>query len=94
VVVKGKTEPVSVYEILDFHNEESFPNLDEVAGHFKADHKFYRACEFDRAIRQFSDALELNPSDALSQTYVGRCEEIKADPPEKPWNGVRVMKTK
>ena len=94
VVVKGKTAPVSVYEILDFHSEETFPNLAEVVGHFKAGLKFYRDCEFDRAIRQFSDALELNPGDALSKTYIGRCEEMKLDPPEKPWNGVRVMKTK
>jgi adenylate cyclase len=36
IVVKGKTEPVSVYEILDFHTDESFPNLPEVVGHFKA----------------------------------------------------------
>ena len=35
VIVKGKTEPVGVYEILDFHDAESFPNLMEVVGHFK-----------------------------------------------------------
>ncbi len=27
VVVKGKTEPVAVFEVLDYHTEESFPNL-------------------------------------------------------------------
>ena len=26
VVVKGKTEPVAIYELLDYHSEESFPN--------------------------------------------------------------------
>ncbi len=27
VVVKGKTEPVSIYEVMDYHTEETFPNL-------------------------------------------------------------------
>src|SRR3546814_8217350 len=29
VVVKGKTEPVAIYEILDYHTDESYPNLME-----------------------------------------------------------------
>ena len=27
VVVKGKTEPVSVYEVLDHHTDETFPRI-------------------------------------------------------------------
>ncbi len=94
VVVKGKTEPVSVYEILDFHTEETFPNLQEVVGHFKAGLKFYRSGEFDRATKQLTEALALNPSDALCETYLARCEEMKAQAPDDTWVGVRVMKTK
>ena len=29
VIVKGKTEPASIFEILDYHTEETFPNLRE-----------------------------------------------------------------
>ena len=29
VIVKGKTEPVGVYEVLDFHDDSSYPNLVE-----------------------------------------------------------------
>ncbi len=32
VVVKGKTEPVGVFECLDYHNDQSFPNLMDVLG--------------------------------------------------------------
>ena len=42
VVVKGKTEPVSVYEILDYHEEETFPNVMEVLNHFKSALQYYR----------------------------------------------------
>ena len=35
VIVKGKTQPVDVFEILDYHSEESFPNIIEMLGHFR-----------------------------------------------------------
>ena len=34
VIVKGKTEPVGVYEVLDFHTDETFPNLMDVVNYF------------------------------------------------------------
>lgn len=94
IVVKGKTEPVSIYEILDYHSDETFPNLPEVVGHFKAGLKYYRRGEFDRAIKQFREALLLNPDDRLSTTYVERCEALIAYPPEGAWNGIRIMQSK
>ncbi|MGJ8644949.1 MAG: GAF domain-containing protein [Luteolibacter sp.] len=94
VVVKGKTEPVSIYEILDYHTEETFPNLPDVIGHFKEGLNYYRDGEFDRALKQFSAALKLNPDDQLSSTYVHRCEHLKDQPPEGTWDGIWVMKSK
>ena len=35
VIVKGKTTPVSIYEVLDFHTEDSFPNMIDVLSHFR-----------------------------------------------------------
>ena len=94
VVVKGKTEPVGVYEILDYHNDESFPNMPEVLNHFRGGLKYYRGGEFDRAIKQFREALAGHPSDKLSETYIKRCEYLKAHPVEGEWDGVWVMKSK
>ncbi|HYC71249.1 MAG TPA: GAF domain-containing protein [Opitutaceae bacterium] len=93
VVVKGKTEPVGVYELLDYHSDETFPNLPEVVNHFRGGLGYYRKGEFDRAIAQFREALALHPGDRLSATYVERCEYLKAHYP-KDWDGVWVMKSK
>ena len=93
VVVKGKTEPVGVYEVLDFHTEETFPHMPEVIGLFKGALGYYRKGEFDRAIKQFQEALALHPGDKLSVTYIERCHYLKAHPPEN-WDGVWVMKSK
>jgi adenylate cyclase len=94
VIVKGKTEPIGVYEVLDFHTDETFPNLPEVINQFRGGLKYYRSGEFDRAINQFREALALHPGDKLSQTYIQRCEYLKAHPPEGKWDGVWVMKSK
>ncbi len=94
VVVKGKTEPVSVYEILDYHEEETFPNVMEVLNHFKSGLQYYRAGKWDDAIAAFGEALKLNEDDKLTQMYVERCEHLKADPPGDDWNGIWVMKEK
>ncbi len=94
VVVKGKTEPVGVYEILDYHTDETFPNMPEVLNQFRGGLKYYRSGEFDRAIAQFKEALALHPADKLSETYIKRCDYLKAHPIEGQWDGVWVMKSK
>ncbi|MEO5326848.1 MAG: GAF domain-containing protein [Magnetococcus sp. THC-1_WYH] len=94
VVVKGKTKPVSIFEVLDYHTDESFPNLMEVVNYFKDGLGHYQGGRFDKAIRGFQEALKLNPADALSALYIQRCETLQTHPPEGPWDGVYVMNSK
>jgi adenylate cyclase len=94
VIVKGKTEPVGVYEVLDYHTEETFPHLRETVNHFHGGLALYRKGDFDRAIKNFQEALALHPGDKLSQTYIERCQYLKAHPVDGVWNGVWVMKSK
>jgi len=94
VVVKGKTEPVGVYEVLDHHSEESFPNLMDVVSYFNEGMRNYRAARFANAIAQFEKALACNPKDKLSTTYIQRCQHLVANPPGDDWNGVWVMTQK
>ena len=94
LVVKGKTQPVGVYEILEYHTEETFPHLMEVLNHFKDGVAKYRGGNWDSACGAFREALKLNPADGLSQIYIERCERLKSDPPDPGWNGVWVMTEK
>ena len=91
VVVKGKTEPVSVYEVLDHHTDETFPNIMDVVSYFNDGMQHYRAARFEKAIGQFSKALEFNPNDELSALYIERCRHLSQHPPRDSWNGVWVM---
>lgn len=94
VIVKGKSEPVGVYEILDYHSDESFPNLMEVVNYFREGIKHYRNCAWDKAIDAFQEALALHPEDQLSRTYIERCKTLQQNPPSPEWNGVWVMTSK
>jgi adenylate cyclase len=94
VVVKGKTEPVGVYEVLDHHTEESFPNVMDVVSYFNEGMRNYRAARFSNAIAQFEKALACHPRDKLSTTYIERCHHLMDQPPSDDWNGVWVMTQK
>ena len=94
VVVKGKTEPVGVHELLDFHTDETFPNVMEVLNQFKSGLERYRNSQWDDAIGSFNEALGLNPGDKVSQMYIERCNHLKANPPGDDWDGVWVMTSK
>lgn len=93
VVVKGKTKPVEIYEVLDYHSEETFPNLMEVVNNFKAARQHYNKGDFDKAIGLFKECLKANADDKLAQIYIDRCEALMAEPPAE-WDGVYVMTSK
>ncbi|HEY2383764.1 MAG TPA: adenylate/guanylate cyclase domain-containing protein, partial [Terriglobia bacterium] len=94
VIVKGKTQPVGLYEIVDYHSDETFPNIVEVLNAFRDGIRSYRDRRWDAAAKAFREALDLNPADYLSQIYLDRCEHLKQSPPSEDWNGVFVMETK
>ncbi len=94
VVVKGKTRPVSIYEILSHHTEETFPNIVEVLNLFKDGLSMYRNRRWDDAIKLFSAALQLNPADKPSKLFLERAQILKGAPPPDDWAGVWVMDSK
>ncbi len=94
VIVKGKTEPASVYEILDYHTDETFPNLRECLECFREGVASYRRQQWDRAESAFLEALNHCPGDPLTKIYMQRIAQMRAHPPGDAWNGVWVMQTK
>jgi len=93
VIVKGKTQPVGVIELLDYHTDESFPNLMDAVNYFREGITEFRKGNWDKSIGRFKEALEANPDDNLSHTYVERNQTMKKKDP-KDWDGVWVMTSK
>ena len=88
VKVKGRQQPVRLFEILDHHDAASFPNLDEVLGAFAAGLGHYREGAWQRGAACFADALRGNPADRPTQIFLHRCWTLMARPPDAGWTDV------
>jgi adenylate cyclase len=91
VIVQGKSKPVSVFECLDHHDAESFPNLMDAVGAFNEGLALYREASFERARGWFEQALAANPGDTVARLYRDQCETLIAEPPPPDWDAVSVM---
>jgi len=94
IVVKGKTQPVAIYEILEHDTDESYPNLGEALGIFRDAMKKYRQCEFAAAGALFEKVVAINPRDRAAVLYVERCARLVAHPPPESWDGVWRLESK
>jgi adenylate cyclase len=88
VVVKGKTEPVGIYELLDHHTEESFPNMIDALATFRDGMERYQAAKWKEARKQFSEVLKMNPHDKCAEIYIERCEYLLDKVKPADWDGV------
>ena len=94
VIVPGKAEPVTIHEVLDYHTDETFPNMMEVVNYFNDGIHRYQGGQWTEAIKAFEKALKSHPRDQLSRTYIERCEYMHGHPPQGDWTGVWVMTSK
>jgi adenylate cyclase len=94
LLVKGKTRPVAVFEIMDYHTEDTYPRMSDALGHFRDAVAKYRRSQFGPARTLFNDVLAINPADKAAHMYVERCSRLEANPPAPDWGGVWVMEGK
>jgi len=94
LLVKGKTQPVAVYEILDYHTDETYPRVSDALGRFRDALAKYRRRQFGPAKALFEEVLGINPADKAAQMYAERCDLLAANPPPADWVGVWVMDSK
>ncbi len=87
--VKGKNEPITVYEILDHENGNN--SLRESVEIYNAALGHYRSQSWDKGIAMFEQATACNDRDGLSRMYIDRCRHFKDNPPPTDWKGVWVM---
>ena len=88
VVVKGKTEPIEILECLDYHTDDTFPNIMDNVNLCNEAIRAYTKGNWDQAIGFFQEALKATPNDKLPAIYIERCEQLMANPPAGEWKGV------
>ena len=93
VRVKGKHEPVRVYELLARPGKLSQIGKDLMAPYNKG-LELYRLRKFTEAKTEFDKALAIYAEDGPSKTYLERCLVLRDSRPPEGWDGVFEMKVK
>ncbi len=90
VRVKGKNEPVEIYEVLD--TGAPSPEFAAEYERYKAALAAYRSSQFEEALRVFKE-LFTETNTYLYEVYIERCEHFIENPPED-FDGVFTFTTK
>ena len=94
IVVKGRTEPVIVYEVFDADEPglrgrklDSRRRLEGAMG-------LYKAQEFQAALSMFEALEQASPDDGLFAMYARRCRKLIVKPPGSSWKGAVRLRRK
>jgi len=94
VKVKGKSEPVTVYEVFD----GDAPHLAELKMKTRDDFEkglaHYRQKAFTEATRCFEQVLRTHPDDKAAQIYLNRCQHWQKVGVPDDWEGVEALDSK
>jgi adenylate cyclase len=93
VKVKGKDEPVAIFEVVGIEGAVDGKLLDELKL-WQQFLKQYRSQEWDQAELSLINLARMNPAHKLYQEFSGRVARMRADPPGPGWDGVTTFKTK
>ncbi|MEO1021438.1 MAG: adenylate/guanylate cyclase domain-containing protein [Bacteroidota bacterium] len=94
-IVKGRTIPVKLYELVDLRSEVRSDTL-ECIEQFEEGLAAYFNQEWERAVGLFSESARLEPHQTSnpSNVFLTRCQTMKQNPPNEEWDGVFRMKEK
>ena len=93
VAVKGKAQPVRIYELVGRATEVPEERRQLIQA-FSQGLKAYQVQDWERARKVFGQVDAHFPGDGPTQVFVDRVDALKKNPPPKDWNGVFVMTTK
>ena len=93
VRVKGKDEPVAIYEPLGFAGDVDKATNDALKM-WQQVLRLYRAQEWDQADVQLYNLSRLYPDCYLYQLYAKRIAHCRVNPPGEGWDGVTTFETK
>lgn len=93
--VKGKLQPVTIYELVGRMGEDSvYGSAEETCARlelFQEARALYRQRRWEDAQKTFQTILDKWPGEGPSRTYWKRCQEYLFDEPPSGWDGVFTM---
>ena len=93
IVVKGKTEPISIYELIAKKGQLE-DDMRQVMDRYDEGLHLHRDRKWDESLTAFRGALEISPEDGPSLAMIARVEAYKNVPPPDAWQGEYIRATK
>ena len=93
VAVKGRSEPVAVYELVGRPGDVSAAELERLQRYHDGI-ELYRTRQWKEAARLFDVLVGAAPEDGPIALYRTRCRTLIMQPPADDWNGVYVATSK
>jgi class 3 adenylate cyclase/HAMP domain-containing protein len=88
VMVKGRVEPLNIYEILAADSETMRSLKLKTRSDFEAGVRYYQDCNWSEAKTYFKKVLQVNIADRAAQVYLERLEQFLTYGIPDHWNGV------
>ncbi|MGF1460568.1 MAG: GAF domain-containing protein [Leptolyngbyaceae cyanobacterium] len=92
--VKGKTKPVSIYELIDLKKNPLDQTSQDFLELYRQGREAYTDMRFEQAIAVFEKAAQLRPQDRAVDIHLDRAQAYLVNPPPDGWDGVHTMTTK
>lgn len=94
VRAKGKSEPVTIYEVFDTDPVEILEQKLRTLEDFNRALRCFRRAEFAEALGFFARVLRKNREDKAAQVYVQRCARFLREGTPENWEGVENLERK
>ena len=95
VAVKGKENPVMVYEVLNGEYTDLRDAKISTLPKFKKGFELYQNQQFKNALEFFKTCIEKVPEDGVAELYIERCEKlISSGWDTEKWDGINYMDAK
>ncbi len=92
ITVKGKTEPVRIYELLGLKEgplaQDLEPKQKQLIEAYHRGREYYLNREFELALAEFGKVLEIDANNKAANLHMERCLHFIENPPDDNWDGV------
>jgi PAS domain S-box-containing protein len=92
--VKGKNEPVSIYELVALNTETILPKTQQIIELYTQGRTLYNNKKFAFALDRFARVLQLDPYNKAAYLHMQRCQHFFTHPPAENWDRVWTLETK
>ncbi|NES80255.1 MAG: GAF domain-containing protein [Moorea sp. SIO2B7] len=92
--VKGKTQPVSIYELVGYKTDSIPEQTQQVIELYHQGRDYYLQHQFARALGKFAEVLEIDCHNKSAKLHMQRCQHFFTHPPADDWDGIWVLTSK